>query len=121
MWLNHLVQTGQIALSPQAITEAVNVLSRKRLLLDEIRSLVSPFIGFVTYPIDAAVVQRALDICQRYQTSWWDALMIAWAATDGCSVLLTEDTQSAPIIDGVQIVSPFDLVPSALLSLGDQT
>jgi predicted nucleic acid-binding protein len=111
MWLNQLVQTGQIALSPQAITEAVNVLSRKQLLLGEIKSLVSPFIGFITHPIDATVVQRALDICERYRTSWWDALMIAWAATAGCSVLLTEDKQSAPEIEGVAIVSPFDSAP----------
>jgi predicted nucleic acid-binding protein len=111
MWLNHLVQTGQIALSPQAITEAVNVLSRKQLMLGEIKSLVSPFIDFVTYPIDATVVQRALDICERYKTSWWDALMIGWAAQAGCSLLLTEDRQSAPKIEGVAIVSPFNFAP----------
>lgn len=117
-WLNHLAQTGQIALSPQAITETVNVLIRRRLQAPEIKSLVGPFIGFVTHPINTDVIQRALAIFQRYQTSWWDALMIGWAAEAGCSILITEDRQSAPIIEGVRIVSPFDLEPAALSLVG---
>jgi predicted nucleic acid-binding protein len=117
-WLNHLAQTGQIALSPQAITESVNVLVRRRLQIGEIKSLVAPFLGFVTHPINTDVIQRALAIFQRHQTSWWDALMIGWAAEAGCSVLLTEDAQSAPMIEGVRIVSPFDLEPGALSLTG---
>lgn len=117
-WLNHLAQTGQIALSPQAITESVNVLVKRRLQADEVKSLVAPFIGFVSHPINTDVIQRALAIFQRYQTSWWDALMIGWAAEAGCRVLLTEDSQSAPFIEGVKIVSPFDLEPAALSLTG---
>jgi predicted nucleic acid-binding protein len=82
-WLSHLAQTGQIALSPQAINESVSVLSKKRLQLDEVKRLVSPFIAYVIHPIDQGVVRRALFIFERYKTSWWDALMIAWAAQAG--------------------------------------
>jgi predicted nucleic acid-binding protein len=69
---------------------------------------------FVTHPIDQAVISRALVIFERYKTSWWDALMIGWAAQAGCAVLLTEDRQSMPVIEGVRIVSPFSMKPEDL-------
>lgn len=72
----------------------------------EIKNFVLPIVAYVSYPIDQGVVQRALHIVERYQTSWWDALMIGWAAQAGCAALLTEDAQSAPKIEGVTIMSP---------------
>jgi predicted nucleic acid-binding protein len=93
-------------------------LSKKRLQLDEVKRLVGPFIAYVIHPIDQGVVRRALFIFERYKTSWWDALMIAWAAQAGCSMLLSEDSQSASVIEGVRIVSPFSIEPSALKDLG---
>jgi predicted nucleic acid-binding protein len=114
-WLNQLAKTGQIALSPQAINETVNVLIKRRLKSVEIEHLVSPFFAYILHPIDQAVVQRALSIFARYKTSWWDALMLGWAAQAGCGAFLTEDSQSTSVIEGVQIVSPFAMEPQQFL------
>lgn len=91
----------------------MNVLVKKGLGVDEINVLVSPYFTWVSAPIDALVIARALHIFERYKTSWWDGLMIAWAAQAGCSVLLTEDRQGAPVIEGVTILSPFSVEPTA--------
>jgi predicted nucleic acid-binding protein len=100
-----------MALSPQAINELFASLLRLKVPLPVAIEMAQNSLNFVPYPIDQAVVRRALLIFERYQTSWWDALMIGWAAQAGCSLLLTEDRQSAPEIEGVQIVSPFDFDP----------
>jgi predicted nucleic acid-binding protein len=114
-WLSQLALTGQIALSPQAINETVNVLTKRRLTPNEIEHVVSPFFPYISHPIDQAVIYRALTIFARYKTSWWDALMLGWAAQAGCATFLTEDSQSTSVIEGVQIVSPFAKEPQQLL------
>jgi predicted nucleic acid-binding protein len=114
-WLNQLALTGQIALSPQAISETINVLIKRGLKSDEIARLVTPFFPFISHPIDQAVIHGALGIFARYKTSWWDALMLGWAAQAGCGALLTEDSQSTSVIEGVQIVSPFAMEPQQFL------
>jgi predicted nucleic acid-binding protein len=100
-----------MALSPQAINELFASLLRLKVPLPVAIEMAQNSLNFAPHPIDQAVVRRALLIFERYQTSWWDALMIGWAAQAGCSLLLTEDRQSAPDIEGVAIVSPFDFAP----------
>jgi predicted nucleic acid-binding protein len=114
-WLNQLALTGQIALSPQAMNETINILIKRGVKRDEIEQLVGPFFSYISHPIDQAVIHRALIIFARYKTSWWDALMLGWAAQAGCGAFLTEDSQSASVIEGVQIVSPFAMEPQQFL------
>jgi predicted nucleic acid-binding protein len=114
-WLNQLAQSGLIALSPQAISETISVLIKRGLKPHEIEHLVQPFFTYISYPIDQAVLQRALGIVARYKTSWWDGLMLGWAAQAECGALLTEDSQSTSVIEGVQIVSPFAMEPQQIL------
>ena len=51
--------------------------------------------------------QDALDICSRYQLSWYDSLIVAAASEASCSVLYTEDLQHGAKINGVRIENPF--------------
>jgi predicted nucleic acid-binding protein len=103
-----------MVLSPQAINELFFSLLRLKVPIPIAIEMAQQSLNFVSHSIDQAVIMRALYIFERYKTSWWDGLMIGWAAEAGCSLLLSEDRQSAPEIDGVKIVSPFDLEPSAL-------
>jgi predicted nucleic acid-binding protein len=62
------------------------------------------------YPIVAVtddLVLRALKIKERYQLSYWDALIVAAAKISGCEELLSEDLNDGQKIEGVLIVNPF--------------
>jgi predicted nucleic acid-binding protein len=110
-WLNHLVLTGQMVLSPQAINEYFAAMLRQKVPVDDAVDAAQSLIPYIPHPIDQAVIHRALTIFARYKTSWWDALMLGWAAQAGCATFLTEDSQSTSVMEGVQIVSPFAMEP----------
>jgi predicted nucleic acid-binding protein len=104
-----------MVLSPQAINELFACLLRFKVPTPVAIEIAQEALNFVAGPIDQGVIKRALYIFARYQTSWWDALMIGWAVQSGCTILLSEDAQGAPEIEGVRIVSPFDFEPTELI------
>ena len=57
--------------------------------------------------IDAPVMHSARTIESRYRLSWWDALIVAAAKAQHCTVLHTEDLQHGAVIDGIRISNPF--------------
>jgi predicted nucleic acid-binding protein len=59
--------------------------------------------------IDGAVMQRGREIEQRHRLSWWDSLIVAAAAAQGCALLLSEDLQDGGVYAGVTVRSPFTL------------
>ena len=59
--------------------------------------------------IDRAVMQRGREIEQRHRLSWWDSLIVAAAAAQGCALLLSEDLQDGGVYAGVTVRSPFTL------------
>ncbi len=71
---------------------------------DVVRSVHGQFPLVVPRP---RVLTRALEIHLGFQVSYWDAALIAACSEAGVKVLYSEDLQSAPVIDGVRIVSPF--------------
>ena len=50
---------------------------------------------------------EGLRMLQEYQLSYWDALLLGACRDAGVTRLYTEDRQSRPVIEGVEIVSPF--------------
>jgi predicted nucleic acid-binding protein len=50
----------------------------------------------------------AIDLHERYQISFWDALVIRSAQQTGCKVLWSEDLSSGQDYDGVKVVNPFN-------------
>lgn len=44
---------------------------------------------------------------ERYQLSYWDAMLIAAAQEAGVRRLYSQDVQSAPVIERVAIINPF--------------
>lgn len=52
-------------------------------------------------------VLAAIDLRQRAQISFWDAMILRSAAALGCSVLYTEDLNAGQRYDGVEVVNPF--------------
>jgi len=54
-------------------------------------------------------MQRGREIEQRHRLSWWDSLIVAAAAAQGCALLLSEDLQDGGVYAGVTVRSPFTL------------
>jgi predicted nucleic acid-binding protein len=64
--------------------------------------------------VDHATVETAWAIESRFRLNYWDALMVAAAQQQGCTLLLTEDLQHDQQVDSVRIVNPFLVGPELL-------
>lgn len=49
----------------------------------------------------------SLVVCSRYQTSYFDAAIIAAAALCGCPIVFSEDLNDGQAYGGVTVVNPF--------------
>jgi predicted nucleic acid-binding protein len=65
------------------------------------------------YPVSPGqpVIEAAWTIQDRFGLTWWDALAVAAAQTLGCTYLLTEDLTHGQMLDGVQVIDPFQVGP----------
>ena len=66
------------------------------------------------WAIDHPTVEAAWAVETRYGINYWDALMVAAAQQQGCTLMLTEDLQHDQDIDGVRVVNPFRAGPELL-------
>jgi predicted nucleic acid-binding protein len=108
------IAAGGMLLPHQAIVEFIAVVTRPTkqgppLLeagdaLREAESLVDQLP--VLYPHEG-LVRTAIDGATRYQLSWFDAHLWAYAKAYGLSVLISEDFQHGRKYGGVQVVNPF--------------
>ena len=57
--------------------------------------------------MDFPLIARGFAIQQRYQISYWDALIVAAAEVGGCSEILSEDLAHGAIYAGIQVRNPF--------------
>lgn len=118
-WLRTLIAKGSITISPQVCNEVRSAGVRKlKLPVDDVRTIVRNLLPFCTAPLTGAEVERALDLEARYRTAWYDSVMIASAIGAACTHVLTEDGQSAQVIDGVRIVNPFASRPNEIVGDG---
>jgi predicted nucleic acid-binding protein len=101
---------GRFVISAQVLGEFFVIVTRK------LRSPVDPAVAAVrvdelsryrTVPLDARLVRGAVETAQRFQLSYWDALIVEAAVAGGCSRILTEDLDAGSEIHGVEIVNPF--------------
>ncbi len=98
-------------ISFQVVQETLHVLRRK------FRVVANPhdthdFLRHVLAPLwriqpSVALYARALDVQERYQFSFDDALIVAAALEAGCPRLLSEDLQDGQQIEGLTIENPF--------------
>jgi predicted nucleic acid-binding protein len=62
---------------------------------------------FPIVAVDGEVVFRALEIKERFQTSYWDACIIAAAQVMECRILFSEDLQNGQSFGSVTVANPF--------------
>jgi predicted nucleic acid-binding protein len=116
-WLKALGERQALILSPQVCAETRSVAVRKlKIAVDVAREAVRSLLPWCTAPLTAAEIDAALSLVDRWGVSWWDALILASAKSAGCTHLLTEDAQGAPVIEGIEIIDAFLVAPEDVLS-----
>jgi predicted nucleic acid-binding protein len=99
---------GTGALSTQVLSEfGVNARRLGDLGWSSVQELIEPYLAWEVVTIDRDDPPAALQLAERYQLSYWDALIVRGAIKAGASVLLTEDLSDGQVIEGVRIENPF--------------
>ena len=103
-----ILQAGGV-ISVQVLNEIVSVCQRKlKMPWDEIDVLLQAVKASVqVVPLTEATHELAVQLCKRYQLSFYDAHICAAALIAGSTVLLSEDMQDGMWVDGLVIKNPF--------------
>ena len=115
LWRTELWRSRRGRVSFQVLHEFyVHVTRKNPAAKQDARSEVRDLLAWRPVVIDEAVVEGAWRIQDRYQFSFWDALIIAAAKSASCGFLLTEDLQANQELDGVLVINPFQCDPGSL-------
>ncbi len=110
-----LWNSGKGVLSTQVLQELCINLLRKvspPLPLEEVRLLIRDYLAWEVVTNNPASVLQALDIEERYQTSFWDALIIQAAEHSGAAILYSEDLSAGQHYGETQVVNPLIAPPT---------
>jgi predicted nucleic acid-binding protein len=108
--LDILRTTANLAISAQILNEFYVVVTRKLekpLAPTDAAAMVSRLSLLSCVPIDARLVQKAIDAGRRWQLSHRDALVVEAARQAGCLRILTEDLATGANYGGVSVENPF--------------
>ncbi|MCL4433131.1 MAG: PIN domain-containing protein [Epsilonproteobacteria bacterium] len=100
-----------VIISKQVINEFSNILFKKfKLSSEQVENVlleidnVLPIVDF-----DLTTQIKALKLKDRYQFQYYDALIVATALENNCTVIYSEDMQHDMLIDGnLKIINPFN-------------
>jgi predicted nucleic acid-binding protein len=106
-----LLQSEDWAWSAQVAAEFIRASTSARqskpLTRAEARRWVETWMAFPMVAVDGALVLEAVDIAERFQTSHFDAQILAAAKRMGCATLYSEDLNHGQDYGGVRVVNPF--------------
>lgn len=74
------------------------------------RSAIEYIASWRRFPVQETtldLLDRGLSIHERHRFSFWDAMIVAAARAQDCTLLYTEDMQDGRIVEGMRIVDPF--------------
>jgi len=100
--------TDPVVVSVQVLNEFTSALLKHQIDETLIQEAVWAIAASSTViPLTWTIVQRAWEIKQRYQFSYWDSLIIGAALAAGCAVLYSEDLQHQQVIEHtLHIINP---------------
>ncbi|WP_051794197.1 PIN domain-containing protein [Kibdelosporangium aridum] len=106
--LTKLWETDTGALSTQVLQEFYSVATRKlNMSHAEARDTVSDFSEWCATDTDAQLLVSASALCEQYQLSWRDALIVEAALRCGATTLLSEDMRHGQTFGSLTIRNPF--------------
>ena len=109
--IDSAIETDRGCISFQVVQETLRVVTgkiAKPLAPDDAQA----FLKHLLLPLwrvmpSAALYTKALNLKERWQLAFYDALIVAAALEAGCKRLLTEDMQDGQRIEGLRIENPF--------------
>ncbi len=101
------LQPGSTAISVQVLQEMYVNLIRKGRSHEEASVIVHDLSGWPVVQNTVALLHSALKIRDRWQTSLWDALILAAASEAGATTLITEDLNDGQDYGGIRVQNPF--------------
>jgi predicted nucleic acid-binding protein len=115
-WIAGLWKSRRGRLSLQVIHEFYAKVCQKNFSArEQARAEARNLFAWRPVAMNTALVEHAWKLQDRYQLSFWDALIVAAAKFGGCNFLLSEDLQSGQDFDGLLVINPFLTAPDALL------
>lgn len=108
-----LVRRNDICLSTQVLGEFYNAVTNRRraapLTHDEATAWIQLWKRHDVRVITVPHVDLALALANRFQLSYYDALIVSTARYAGCQTLFSEDLNNHQTYDGVAVTNPFHL------------
>ena len=102
------VRGGGFLISAQVLNEFSNIaLLKLKLSVEEARKFVSFFSRIGVVSLESRWTDAALLLKQRYETQFFDSLLLAAAQENGCDEILTEDLNDGQMYGRVKAVNPF--------------
>ena len=102
------VRGGGFLISAQVLNEFSNIaLLKLKLSVEEVRKFVSFFSRIGVVSLESRWTDAALLLKQRYETQFFDSLLLAAAQENGCDEILTEDLNDGQMHGSVKAVNPF--------------
>jgi predicted nucleic acid-binding protein len=103
----HLANSGDGVISTQVMQEFFVVATRKLGVPPlAAKAVLKTFGVFEIVTAGPALIHEAIDCSVLNAISFWDALILAAAASAGCGTLYTEDLSHGQVIMGVKIQNP---------------
>lgn len=106
-----LIESVDFGISAQVLQEFFVTMTRKlrvRMSPDEALAWIENLEAFPCLPVDAALVNIAIEISVRYQISYWDAAILAAAQSLKARVLYSEDLSHGPLYGEIEVINPFN-------------
>ncbi len=102
---------NSVIISKQVINELSNILLKKfKLASDQVENVlleVDNVLQIVDFDLTTQI--KALKLKDRYQFQYYDALIVATALENNCTIVYSEDMQHEMLIDGsLKIINPFN-------------
>ena len=102
------VRGGGFLISAQVLNEFSNIaLLKLKLSVEEVKKFVSFFSRIGVVSLESRWTDAALLLKQRYETQFFDSLLLVAAQENGCDEILTEDLNDGQMYGSVKAVNPF--------------
>ena len=102
------VRGGGFLISAQVLNEFSNIaLLKLKLSVEEVRKFISFFSRIGVVSLESRWTDAALLLKQRYETQFFDSLLLVAAQENGCDEILTEDLNDGQMYGSVKAVNPF--------------
>lgn len=103
-----LVASADGVISTQVLQEFYVAATRKLSVPPLVaKGVLKTFAVFETVQVTPSLIQEAVDCAILNELSFWDALILAAAASAGCGRVLSEDLNPGQVILGVKVENPF--------------